>query len=172
MVTEIDVKTKQDEPALALDPSVKVVVLVDGGTASAAEIVAGALQTRGRAKLVGQTTYGKGVVQEWLPLPNNQGGIHLTIARWLLPEQGLDPGQGAQPGHLGVDGRSASRYGSDPRRGPRRRSDTRPSRPSPSPQPRAPRRPGPRADPVASRRPGARLRALHASHTMCASERR
>jgi carboxyl-terminal processing protease len=70
----------------ATDPSYHMVVLVDGNTASAAEILAGALQARGRAKLIGTKTYGKGVVQEWLPLPNNMGGIHLTVAKWLLPD--------------------------------------------------------------------------------------
>lgn len=70
----------------ATDASFHVVVLVDGNTASAAEILAGALQARGRAKLIGAKTYGKGVVQEWLPLPNNMGGIHLTVAKWLLPD--------------------------------------------------------------------------------------
>ncbi|HEX7490633.1 MAG TPA: S41 family peptidase, partial [Candidatus Limnocylindrales bacterium] len=70
----------------ATDSSYHLVVLVDGNTASAAEILAGALQARGRAKLIGAKTYGKGVVQEWLPLPNNMGGIHLTVAKWLLPD--------------------------------------------------------------------------------------
>ena len=71
----------------ATDNSNHVVVLVDGNTASAAEILAGALQARGRALLVGAKTYGKGVVQEWLPLPNDMGGIHLTIAKWLTPNK-------------------------------------------------------------------------------------
>ena len=71
----------------ATDPSIKLVVLVDGNTASAAEILAGALQARGRAPLVGTKTYGKGVAQEWLPLSNNDGGVHLTVARWLTPDK-------------------------------------------------------------------------------------
>ena len=82
---------------LATDPSVHLVVLVDGNTASASEILAGALQARGRAKLVGSKTYGKGVVQEWLPLPNDMGGIHLTIARWLTPNKVWIQGKGLQP---------------------------------------------------------------------------
>jgi carboxyl-terminal processing protease len=82
---------------LATDPSIKVVVLVDKGTASAAEIISAALQGRNRAKLIGVTTYGKGVVQEWLPLANNYGGIHLTIARWLTPAKVWIQGKGLTP---------------------------------------------------------------------------
>jgi carboxyl-terminal processing protease len=75
----------------------KLVVLVDGNTASSAEILAAALQARGTAKLIGSKTYGKGVVQEWLPLANNFGGIHLTVARWLTPDKVWIQGKGLQP---------------------------------------------------------------------------
>jgi carboxyl-terminal processing protease len=96
----------------ATDASVHVVVLVDGNTASAAEIVAGALQSRGRAELIGAKTYGKGVVQEWLPLPNNFGGIHLTVARWLTPDKVWIQGKGLQPDiPVNSDG---ARAGTDP----------------------------------------------------------
>jgi carboxyl-terminal processing protease len=81
----------------ATDGSVHLVLLVDGNTASSAEILAGALQARGAAKLVGTKTYGKGVVQEWLPLSNNFGGIHLTVARWLTPDKVWIQGKGLQP---------------------------------------------------------------------------
>jgi carboxyl-terminal processing protease len=65
-------------------PSVPLVVLVDGNSASASEIVAGSLQVHQRAKLVGTTTYGKGSVQLDFPL-NDGSDIHLTIKRWYLP---------------------------------------------------------------------------------------
>jgi carboxyl-terminal processing protease len=81
----------------ATDGSVHLVVLVDGNTASSAEILAGALQARGIAKLVGTKTFGKGIVQEWLPLSNNFGGIHLTVARWLTPDKVWIQGKGLQP---------------------------------------------------------------------------
>lgn len=61
-----------------------VVVLVDGQSASAAEIVAGALQDRGRAKLVGAATYGKGSVQTVFEYEDGSA-LKLTIARYLLP---------------------------------------------------------------------------------------
>jgi carboxyl-terminal processing protease len=108
------VQTEMDATAggLALDTSIKVVVLVDKNTASAAEIAAAALQARGRAELVGQTTYGKGVVQAWLPLPNNDGGIHLTIARWLTPDKVWIQGKGITPDISATN--DGARAGTDP----------------------------------------------------------
>lgn len=62
----------------------KIIVLVDGGTASAAEILAGALQDNKLATLVGQTTFGKGIVQTITPLSQGSAVI-LTTARYLTP---------------------------------------------------------------------------------------
>jgi len=64
-----------------------IVVLINEGSASASEILAGALQDYGRAKLVGMKSYGKGSVQNWVPLSNNQGAARVTIARWLTPNE-------------------------------------------------------------------------------------
>jgi carboxyl-terminal processing protease len=72
---------------VATDPSIKVAVLVDKNTASASEVVAGAIQDARRGTLVGQQTYGKGTVQEFLALDDDSGGFRLTIARWLTPSQ-------------------------------------------------------------------------------------
>ena len=60
-------------------------VLINEGSASASEIVAGAIQDRGRGKLVGTTSFGKGSVQNWVPLASNEGAVRVTIARWLTP---------------------------------------------------------------------------------------
>ena len=75
-----------------------MVVLVNGGSASASEIVAGALQDHKRAVVMGTQTFGKGSVQTILPLGNNTA-IKLTTARYYTPERPLDPGQGHHAGH-------------------------------------------------------------------------
>ena len=80
-----------------LATEIPLVILVNGGTASASEITAGAIQDYDRAPLVGTTTYGKGSVQTWVTLEDNAGGVRVTIARWLTPdgrqisEAGLEP---------------------------------------------------------------------------------
>ena len=80
----------------AVAPDVPLVVLVDQGSASASELIAGALQDRGRATIVGMTTFGKGSVQTWRQLSNG-GGIRITISRWYTPngrsvsEVGIEP---------------------------------------------------------------------------------
>ena len=70
---------------VATDPNLRIVCLIDGGSASASEIVAGALQDSKRATLVGQTSFGKGTVQQWQELTGEGGAFKLTIARWLTP---------------------------------------------------------------------------------------
>jgi carboxyl-terminal processing protease len=86
----------EDAEGDAIDEDIPMVVLVDGGSASASEIVAGALRDRGRATLVGTNTFGKGLVQEVEPLSNG-GYLDLTVANYYLPsgktigENGLKP---------------------------------------------------------------------------------
>lgn len=65
-------------------PQLPLMVLVDGRSASAAEIVAGALQDHDRAVIIGQPTYGKGSAQSIIPF-GDQGGLKITTARWFTP---------------------------------------------------------------------------------------
>ena len=75
---------------------VPVVLLIDGGSASASEIVAGALKEHGRATLVGQPSFGKNTVQIWNDLPNG-GGLRLTTDRWFTPEHNSSAPDGITP---------------------------------------------------------------------------
>ena len=71
-------------------------ILANGGSASAAEIVSGALRDQGYAKIVGVKTFGKGSVQELIGLPQNTA-VKVTVAKWLTPngvninKNGLEP---------------------------------------------------------------------------------
>ena len=81
---------------LATDGSLPLYVVVNRGSASASEVVAGALSDAGRAVIVGENTFGKNTVQQRFPLSNG-GALKLTIARWLTPAghdfggTGIDP---------------------------------------------------------------------------------
>lgn len=79
-----------------LATQIPLVVLIDKGSASASEIVAGAIKDRERGQLVGETSFGKGSVQVVRTL-SNDGGVRVTVARWLTPngkwihQQGIAP---------------------------------------------------------------------------------
>jgi carboxyl-terminal processing protease len=92
----------------AISTHIPVVVLVDRGTASAAEIVAGALQDRHRALVVGTRTYGKGVFQEIQSLSNG-GALDLTVGEYFTPSGhnlgggGVRQGKGIKPNIYAID---------------------------------------------------------------------
>lgn len=74
----------------------KIVVLINKGSASASEIVAGAVKDHNRAKLVGETSFGKGTIQQAEDLGQG-GGIHITVAKWLTPKEIWVNGKGLEP---------------------------------------------------------------------------
>ena len=91
-----------------------VVVLIDGETASAAEVVAGALKENLRATLVGTPTFGKGLVQCPLALETVPSGIWITVARFFSPTNQPYHGRGVTPhiaaGNDGMEGQRAEAW--------------------------------------------------------------
>jgi carboxyl-terminal processing protease len=88
-------RTEYDANA-GIDLDIPIVALVNKNSASGSEVLAGALQDRGRAKLIGQQTFGKGSVNHLRPLSNG-GALYVTIARWLTPNGTLIEGVGLTP---------------------------------------------------------------------------
>jgi carboxyl-terminal processing protease len=76
---------------------IPLVVLINEGSASASEIVSGAIQDRERGLLVGTVSFGKGSVQNYSPLVDDQGAVRITIARWLTPNGTQIMGIGLEP---------------------------------------------------------------------------
>lgn len=91
-------KTEKAYPAVGVSPlkDITTVVLINGGSASAAEIVAGALQDTQKAVLIGATTFGKGTVQD-LQSFSDGSSLKLTIARWLTPHKNMIDAVGIEP---------------------------------------------------------------------------
>ena len=95
-------RTHDAEGDAIVPEKVPVVTLVDGGSASASEIVTGALRDRGRAKVVGTRTFGKGLVQEVEDLSNG-GVLDLTVANYYLPDGETISTKGIKPEVRAVD---------------------------------------------------------------------
>jgi carboxyl-terminal processing protease len=89
-------EVKHEATGTALAPDVPLVVLVNAGSASASELVAGALQSRGRATVVGEVTFGKGSVQS-ISLLSNGGGLRVTVSRFFDAQGGAIDGVGIIP---------------------------------------------------------------------------
>ena len=92
----------QDAEGDAINEKIPVVTLVDGGSASASEIVTGALRDRKRAKVVGARTFGKGLVQEIQQLSNG-GVLDITVANYYLPGGETISTKGIKPEIRAVD---------------------------------------------------------------------
>ena len=85
--------------------NIPIVILVNENSASAAELLTGALKDNGKATVVGEKTYGKGVMQQLMPLPNG-GAIKVTIAQYFTPDGVCIDGIGITPDYI-VDGADA-----------------------------------------------------------------
>jgi carboxyl-terminal processing protease len=94
-------KNNQDEHTLTVESGglatdLPLIVLINQGTASAAELVAGAIQDRERGILIGQTSYGKGTVQQIYRL-SDESSLHITSAEWFTPNRHQIDGTGLEP---------------------------------------------------------------------------
>jgi carboxyl-terminal processing protease len=87
---------KTNRKGLFADKNIPLVVLINKGSASASEIVAGSLRDNNRAELVGETSFGKGTVQQAEDLGGGSG-LHVTIAKWLTPNGTWVNGKGLTP---------------------------------------------------------------------------
>ncbi len=90
-----EVTYKAKGGGLAID--LPIIVLINQGSASASEIVAGAINDHERGTLLGQVSFGKGTVQTWHPLRGDNGAVSITIARWLTPDGAWIQGEGITP---------------------------------------------------------------------------
>ena len=93
---DADTERYHAEPG-ELYPEMPIVIMVNSGSASAAEIVAGALQDRGRAVVIGRRSFGKGSVQSVIPLANNRGALRMTTQRYYTPSGNSIQGRGIMP---------------------------------------------------------------------------
>lgn len=94
--TKHEYKTEGSGLNGGLPNDMKVVILVNGGSASASEILAGALRDQKKIKLIGDKTFGKGTIQEPEDLDSGSG-LHITIAKWLTPNGTWVDGKGLEP---------------------------------------------------------------------------
>jgi carboxyl-terminal processing protease len=107
VVLRIERRTGKEEVRTTAEPIVPttlpLVVLINKGSASASEVVTGALQDEGRARVVGETSFGKGTMQSLIPL-NDGSTLKLTIAHWHTPKDRAIDGDGITPDEVVVEG--------------------------------------------------------------------
>ena len=89
--------TRQEYHSELTEPCGPIVVLIDNNSASASELLAGALQDTGAATVVGETSYGKGSVQMVMPIPGAQDAVKLTVAKYYTPNGRSINGVGIEP---------------------------------------------------------------------------
>lgn len=87
--------TKGD--GMETDGRLKIAVLVNHNSASASEILAGAIRDNGRGTVLGETTFGKGTVNQFIDLPSDGGKLYVTVGRWLTPKRDQIEGRGIKP---------------------------------------------------------------------------
>jgi carboxyl-terminal processing protease len=95
--TEDKNKHRETWKSDAASIKIPMTLIVNGNTASAAEIFAGAIQDYNYGKIVGTTTYGKGVVQEMIPIKSTGGGMKITISQYFTPKGRTINGNGIYP---------------------------------------------------------------------------
>ena len=112
--TVVSEESAQDKKSLSVTREGKlvdapIIVLVNKGSASASEIVAGALRDDKKTILVGETTFGKGTIQQAEDLGSGSG-LHITIAKWLTPNGTWVNGAGLKPDDaVALDAKDPSR---------------------------------------------------------------
>lgn len=89
--------TRQEYDSTLTEAGIPLVVLIDHNSASASEILAGALQDTGAATIVGETSYGKGSVQVVMPMPGAEDAVKLTVAKYYTPNGRSINGVGVEP---------------------------------------------------------------------------
>jgi len=149
-----DVDHIDAKPGLDKVKGVPVVVLINGGTASAAEIVSGALQDHHRAIIMGTQSFGKGSVQTILPLKNH-GGLRLTTAEYFTPSgrsiqaKGITPDIEVRPSRVEEIEQAGRLHEADLKGALPNPND--PNKPSATPAPGAPGQPSSGAAPVTAK---------------------